>query len=235
MTGKIILGGREITYELTKKKIKNINLRIKPDCSVSVSAPSRISKQRIEEFMRSKQQLTLFALDKYGKEKKKKKASLLKSGQKVTLFGESYTVILLKSDKCGALLSNGSLLLLTTSENDNALNEKIFDNLLKSHSLTVITQLCKKAHAEYYSWLGIDFPVIKVQKMKSRWGSCIPEKKILKFNTLLSLAPLAACEYVVAHEFTHFLHADHSERFYKELEKYMPDYNSRRRLLKNIL
>ena len=95
-----------------------------------------------------------------------------------------------------------------------------------------MTLLCKAAYDEYYRSLGIKFPVIKVKDMRSRWGSCIPSKGILTFNVHLTEYPLAAAEYVVAHEFTHFLQANHSARFYAELAKFMPDYRERERLLK---
>ena len=68
--------------------------------------------------------------------------------------------------------------------------------------------------------------------MRSRWGSCIPSKKILTFNVHLMEYPMPAAEYVVAHEFTHFLQANHSARFYEELARYMPDYKQREKLLK---
>lgn len=67
-----------------------------------------------------------------------------------------------------------------------------------------MTLLCKRAYDEHYGKLGIDFPTIKVKDMRSRWGSCIPSKKILTFNVHLMEYPLPAAEYVVAHEFTHF-------------------------------
>ena len=44
--------------------------------------------------------------------------------------------------------------------------------------------------------------------------------------------PLPAAEYVVAHEFTHFLQANHSARFYAELARYMPDFKEKEKLLK---
>lgn len=57
-------------------------------------------------------------------------------------------------------------------------------------------------------------------------------KNILTFNVHLMEYPLPAAEYVVAHEFTHFLQANHSARFYEELARYMPDYKQRERILK---
>ena len=51
MTRRVTLGAREITYELTRKKVKNINLRIKPDGSVHVSASNAVTIAVIERFV----------------------------------------------------------------------------------------------------------------------------------------------------------------------------------------
>ena len=34
-------GGRTVTYTLTRKRVKNLNLRVRPDGSVAVSAAQR--------------------------------------------------------------------------------------------------------------------------------------------------------------------------------------------------
>lgn len=44
-----------ITYELTRKKVKNINLRIKNDGNICVSAARGVSVSAIEDFLRSKE------------------------------------------------------------------------------------------------------------------------------------------------------------------------------------
>ena len=43
--------------------------------------------------------------------------------------------------------------------------------------------------------------------------------------------PKICIEYVVLHEFVHFLQADHSKRFYALMTMFMPDWESRARLL----
>lgn len=128
--------------------------------------------------------------------------------------------------------SDGNIKLYVTDTDDYELKYKTYITWLRSQCLPLMTLLCKRAYDEHYGKLGIDFPTIKVKDMRSRWGSCIPSKKILTFNVHLMEYPLPAAEYVVAHEFTHFLQANHSARFYEELARYMPDYKQRERILK---
>lgn len=70
--------------------------------------------------------------------------------------------------------------------------------------------------------------------MTSRWGSCRPRNQALTLNTALIKAPKEAAEYIVVHEFTHFLHPDHSRSFYEAVARVMPDWKERRQLLRHV-
>ena len=74
-------------------------------------------------------------------------------------------------------------------------------------------------------------PVLKVRQMKTRWGVCVPAKRQITFSLRLAEKPRAAVEYVVLHEYAHFVRADHSPAFWAVVARYMPDYKARRRLL----
>ncbi len=58
------LGGRKVPYVLVRKKVKNINARIKPDGVVYVSASSLVPRKAVEACLLSKEEFILRALDK---------------------------------------------------------------------------------------------------------------------------------------------------------------------------
>jgi len=103
----------------------------------------------------------------------------------------------------------------------------------ESEIKNVVLNFCKRAYP-YFEKQGINFPVIKFRKMVSRWGSCHCSKGVLTFNTNLMYAPACCIEYVVLHEFTHFLQPNHSENFYNELSKVCPEWKELRKKLKEI-
>ena len=181
MNKKVSSNHFTITYDLEYKKVKNINLRIKPDGTIHVSANRRVPQKAIDEFVSSKADFILKALEKY-----KNKPDIPQK----QYFAE----------------------------------DKICD---------VILGLCNKVYP-YYEKLGIKYPQIKFRRMVSRWGSCHPIKGILTFNTNLMYAPIECIEYVVWHEFTHFVQANHSSKFYEELAKVCPDWKVCREELKEI-
>lgn len=51
-----------IEYELEIKKVKNINLRVRPDMTVHVSANRRTSTRTIDDFVRSKAEMITTAI-----------------------------------------------------------------------------------------------------------------------------------------------------------------------------
>lgn len=64
MEQKLVLKDRTLTYELIRKNVKNINLRIYPDGRVRVSASPWVKLSIIEDFLLSKQEFIIKALDK---------------------------------------------------------------------------------------------------------------------------------------------------------------------------
>jgi predicted metal-dependent hydrolase len=65
---------------------------------------------------------------------------------------------------------------------------------------------------------------------KARWGS-LTSKGTVCVHWRLVQAPVAAMEYVVAHELAHLAHRNHSPQFWATLTTLMPDWEDRKRLL----
>ncbi len=80
--------------------------------------------------------------------------------------------------------------------------------------------------------LGVPWPQIRIRKMTSRWGSCHTARGIITYSTMLAERPEKAAEYVVVHEFAHFLVPNHSARFYETVASVMPDWRERKELLR---
>ena len=86
--------------------------------------------------------------------------------------------------------------------------------------------------AYYAEKLGVSYGKITLRQQKTRWGSCSSEKN-LNFNWLLILAPSEVLDYVVVHELCHRREMNHSQAFWKEVEKILPDYRERQKWLKD--
>ena len=69
MIREVEYNGTSIKYNLTRKRVKNINLRIKPDCSVEVSANNRVSLKYLDEFIIKKGDFILKAFEDFENKK----------------------------------------------------------------------------------------------------------------------------------------------------------------------
>ena len=66
---------------------------------------------------------------------------------------------------------------------------------------------------------------------KSNWGSCSMDGNI-NISTRLLFAPDDVLEYVCIHELAHLIEHNHSDRFWKIVEKAMPNYKVKIKWLK---
>ncbi len=78
----------------------------------------------------------------------------------------------------------------------------------------------------------LEMPNIVIKKYKGRWGSCYYKENKMTFHLALVHLEKDLIDYVIVHELTHFLQANHSPLFYQELAKRMPDYQQRQKRLK---
>ena len=222
-TNKITFRGREIEYLLERKSVKNVNLRVRPDGEVYVSANRRVSEKYIEKILMEKGDFILAALERYAR--LAAEVPCVRSDVAV-VFGRGCRIRVVSGARNRAELSDGELV-LTMNCDDEDVKWRLIEGLLRDACRQTVTALC---HEEYprFRELGVEFPEIKFRKMKSRWGSCQPKKGILTFNYELAAVPLECVRYVVLHELTHFLHPDHSAAFHRRLASFMPDAEARR-------
>lgn len=79
--------------------------------------------------------------------------------------------------------------------------------------------------------IGVQPTSFRVTSAKTRFGSC-SGKNGLCFSLFLMQYPPEAIEYVVVHELCHILHHNHSAAFWATVAHYLPDYRTRKALLK---
>ena len=98
---------------------------------------------------------------------------------------------------------------------------------LKKKTKELVTPFLEK----YAKQMGVTYTKVSVTSAKKVFGSCTT-KKHLNFSFRLALYPMEAIEYVVVHELCHLKEMNHSKKFWYEVEKALPDYKERRKLLR---
>lgn len=106
---------------------------------------------------------------------------------------------------------------------------------LSDRKIKELTEEAKKVIplrvAYFAEKMAVTYGRITIRNQKTRWGSC-SSKGNLNFNCQLMLMPDEVIDYVVVHELCHRVHMNHSGEFWKLVKQVMPDYEERRRLLR---
>lgn len=111
------------------------------------------------------------------------------------------------------------------------------------------TRLSKRAHylkfksdakklannrLEYFNqFYNFKIGKISVRNQKTRWGSC-SKKGNLSFNYRISLLPIELADYIIVHELCHIGEFNHSKKFWKLVEKTIPDFDRIKKELRKI-
>lgn len=220
--------GSGISYELTRKPVKNINLRVKEDGTLRISANSRVSVARIESFIISEQAFIKKALARI--EERAVQTPL--SNERVRWLGGEYPVHIIASSRECAVLEPQEIRVFTRRTSPEEISA-----LLQGWLSDSFAALCRELNGEVRSALlsrGLTPPptVVTIKDMKSRWGSCAWAKGHISINIRLAAYPRETVLSVFWHEYAHYWHHDHSERFYAFLTANFPEYRKWNSLLK---
>ena len=231
---EISFGKRQIKYELERKEVKNINLRIRSDCSVYVSANQNIELETIGTFLISKSAYILAALDKY--------AELAKYTieEHSYLTGECYRYLgrelrLKVEQGRNSVITDGVYLYLTTQDTANAiLKENLITKWYDAQCRELFPKLIEDMFPIFRKY-NVSLPKLILRDMTSRWGSCQAKRGTITLNKRLIETPRECIEYVIVHELTHFLQSDHSRKFYDLINAFMPDWKERKATLEKYM
>ena len=223
--------GNAISYMLERKPVKNINLRIRADQCVYVSAPKDVAAKMVDAFVVEKSAYILRALKKF---KDRNRESTLENnfvnGETVKFLGRNLRLKVKNASRSKVESDESYVTLYVKDVQDADLKKRVLETWLRKKCKDEITAICKKVYPQVKKY-GVAFPEIQLREMVSRWGSCSPKKGFMTFNTALIAMPVSCIEYVVTHEFTHFLYPNHSKKFYQQLATFMPDWEERKKRL----
>ncbi|MBP3539185.1 MAG: M48 family metallopeptidase [Oscillospiraceae bacterium] len=228
MLKTIMIDGERVEYTLERKRVKNINLRIKPDGSIFVSAARGVPMAAIERMMLENAPYIVAHREKAAARMERLRDCA--DGRAVRLFGAVCLVEVRTGAKNAVEYSAGRVVISLRDVQDDELRQKTLDKWLRAQCVAAVTACCERVYPAFAA-RGVKWPEIRFRRMTSRWGSCQPTRGVLTFNTGLVHADAQCIEYVVAHEFCHFLHPDHSPAFHAELAALIPDWRERKKRL----
>lgn len=194
--------GLEIPVEVTRKRVKNLNLRVRSDGTVALSIPLRTPSAYAQEFL----------------------------DRKAVWIAERVIRAQAREPQC--LTPNmpeliplwGSLIPRDPDLTDQAALDARYRVETQGALPDVAARIGRRIGVQASRW--------SVRIMKTRWGSCTPKTGAIRINARLAAYPPECLEFVVAHELVHLLEPSHNARFHALLDEFYPENRRVSQLLK---
>jgi hypothetical protein len=220
--------GQTVTYQLERKAVKNLNLRVRPDGSVYVSVPRSVALGQVDAFVMRNAAFIWRALQRMEQRQENRPLPIqYETGETFYLLGKPLSLQVMQGE-WEAVSVRGRTLCLQTKEPENFDRKQRLMSRFRDEQCCLVFGKWMQAVYPAFQPYGIPEPTWRMRDMKSRWGSCMPQKGIITLNKRLWEVPEACIEYVVVHEFCHFLQPNHSPAYYAVLERHLPDWKERK-------
>jgi predicted metal-dependent hydrolase len=223
-----------IPFTVVRKDVKRVNLRVRSDSTVTVSAGSRVTLSFIEAMVLRHAPWIIGKQHELAAAHEQVKGRKYISGEIIPYLGQNYSIYLFETQGKGEVVFDGQFFQLYASKDSDAASRAgLLEAWYKNEAKVVFNQSLDKM-AGLVAGYGIAKPTMTIRKMKSRWGSCSCEKHKITINSELIKTPLSCIDYVILHELAHFKCRNHDASFYDFLGKLMPDWKEQKALLKNL-
>ncbi len=224
-------GERTIEFELTRKRIKNINLNVKPDMSIVVSANEKVPLDYILKFVKQKAPWIMKNVG-YFKDVQPDQTAIKDyvSGESFKYLGKQYRLRVEEQDDESVKYYQGFIELKVKDRKNRSRKEHLLNEWFREKSEINFQDSLKRVYPLVEKY-GVKKPQILIRLMKARWGSCVKDKNIIMLNSELIKAPKFCIDYVVLHELVHFKYRNHDAEFYNFMTMLMPDWKQRKEIL----
>lgn len=228
-----------IDYQLTFKRVKNLNLRIGEDGQVRVSAPYGVSVATVSEFVVRHEAFITAALRRASRQRRRFATGIsYATGAVMYVLGYPATIVReplpLKTPPYAVWDESDPLhlYLRVPDAATPALCQQVMKDFWSRLAMEIFTETVRRMYGNFiHAGYDIPYPALRVRLVKSRWGSCTPALKRIMLNIRLLEGPRSFIDYVVIHELAHLVYGDHSPRFWSVVSEFVPDYKGVRRAM----
>jgi predicted metal-dependent hydrolase len=147
------------------------------------------------------------------------------NGESFLYLGSRYQLLLVDQQDEPLKLKDGRFCLLNSVPSQQ--RHKVFQDFYAAKGLARIS-----ARVGYFAGkVGVKPGKVIIKDIGYRWASCLKNGD-LHFHWKCLMAPLTIIDYIVVHELCHLHHRDHSDAFWNEVDKVLPDYRDRKEWLR---
>lgn len=218
-----------LSYEVVRSRRSTADIIIERDGSVLVRAPEWADDEQIANIVTSKHYWIYQGLAEWRDLNATRVLREYKSGEGFLYLGRAYRLLLVAEQDEPLQLKDGRFMLRRdlVEKGEIAAARTAFRDYYIAQGRERI-----RKRVEYYApKVGVASVDVDVRELGNRWASCSPSGA-LAFNWKCMMAPQTIIDYVVVHELCHFYYSDHTDAFWNEVDKVLPDYRERKEWLR---
>lgn len=150
----------------------------------------------------------------------------LEPGQVISLRGKPVRLEAVPGAGAARLVEEGTVI---RSGGEGEAYARRVENLLKREARETLQERTDHhLHA-----LGQKPVTMSIGDTRSRWGSCSPHNRTIRYSWRVIMAPSPVIDYLAAHEVAHLVHADHSPAYWSVVERLIGDHRPWRKWLRD--
>jgi predicted metal-dependent hydrolase len=220
---------KDIEYELVRSQRRTADIVIEPDGRVIVRAPEDATTERIEDIIECKRLWIYKNLAEWRDLNATRVIREFRNGEGFLYLGRSYRLLLVSDQKEPLILKAGRFCLRRDLVDQGELPAA--KSAFREYFITRGIERISQRVGYFERKVGVASGKIDVRELGGRWASCSPTGN-LAFHWKCMMAPPRIIDYIVVHELCHMRHLDHSDAFWNEVDKVMPDFYERKEWLK---
>lgn len=225
-----LTSGRSVSIVLHRQQRRTLAIHVYPDSTVEIRAPVMCPLDTVLAFVRRRRHWINRQLERLAAFKPPS-APQYAQGERHRYLGEWAVLALESGSPRRARLAQGRLRLTLPKSDDPAQVKRLLEEWYRARAGEVFAArlLHWKGHSAYR---GLSQPLLRLRRMRRRWGSC-SSHGVITLNTRLVEHRPELIDYVIVHELGHLRVFDHSARFYALMGAVLPDWRQRRRDLES--
>ena len=222
----IVIG--DIPAVVKRKPVRHVYIRVyPPDGRVVVTAPLIMPRSTVSDFINSKRNWIVkqhHRLKNVQKEQQKR----FVNGEHHWYKGKKYILEIRTANTIPVVYpENGKIILITRPGHNKEVREKLLDNWYRDGMRLKFPALLEK----WERIMNVKVSELRIRKMKTKWGTCNVSERRIWLSLQLAKYPDSILEYILVHEMVHLLERKHNKRFYELMDKFLPGWKERKKLI----
>lgn len=221
---------KDIRYRLLPgAERRTTDIVIERDGVITVRPPRHMAPEQVDETVLSKRMWIYRNLAEWKDLNASGVVREWVNGETFLYLGSSYQLQLATGQEEPLKLKDGRFLLRRSlvEQGGAVAAREAFETFYAAKGL----ERLQRRVAHFAPRVGVAPGAVQVKDIGFRWAACQPGGA-LHFHWKCLMAPLTVIDYIVVHELCHLHHRDHSDAFWNEVDKVLPDYRGRKEWLR---